>query len=149
MSRTPQVKASHFGPGPVYMAPLSDAAAAAICVLARSRGFHCCRVDLAGCLEKSELLERIAQALEFPARLGRNWDALADGVTDLGWRPALGYVLVLENAAELQRVQPEVFDTALAILADAATAWKARGATFRTFVSLERPPTNRAAGPTP
>jgi hypothetical protein len=30
-----------------------------------------------------------------------------------------------------------VFDTALAILADAAAAWKARGATFRSFVSLQ------------
>ncbi len=130
------VKASHFGPGPVYVAPLSDAAAAAICVLARSRGFDCTRVDLSGCTEKSELLARIAKALEFPAWFGSNWDALADCITDLGWRPAVGYVLILENGAELRRVQPEVFDTALAILADAAAAWKARGATFRTFVSL-------------
>ncbi len=132
------VKGNHFGPGPVYMTPLSDAAAAAICVLARSRGFDCTRVDLSGCTEKSELLARIAKGLEFPAWFGSNWDALADCITDLGWRPAMGYVLILENAAELQRVQPEVFDTALAILADAAAAWKARGATFRTFVSVAR-----------
>lgn len=131
-------KGNHFGPGPVYMTPLSDAAAAAICALARSRGFDCTRVDLSGCTEKSELLARIAKGLEFPAWFGSNWDALADCLTDLGWRPAMGYVLILENAAELQQVQPEVFDTALAILADTAAAWKARGATFRTFVSVAR-----------
>ncbi len=141
MSEKP-VKGNHFGPGPVYVTPLSDAAAAAICVLARSRGFDCTRVDLSGCLEKSELLTRIAKALEFPAWFGNNWDALADCITDLGWRPAVGYVLILENAAELQQVQPEVFDTALAILADAAVAWKARGATFRTFVSVTHPQAN-------
>jgi RNAse (barnase) inhibitor barstar len=122
--------------------PLSDAAAAAICVLARSRGLDCTRVDLSGCTEKSELLARLAQALEFPAWFGHNWDALADCITDLGWRPAAGYVLILEQAAELQQVQPEVFDTALAILADTAAAWKARGATFRTFVSVAQPQTN-------
>jgi RNAse (barnase) inhibitor barstar len=131
------VKGDHFGPGPVYMAPLSDAAAAAICALARSRGFDCARVDLSGCTEKSELLSRIAKALEFPAWFGHNWDALADCLTDLGWRPAAGYVLVIENAEEMQQAEPEVFDTALAILADAAAAWKARGATFRSFVSLQ------------
>ncbi len=133
------VKGNYFGPGPVYVTPLSDAAAAAICVLARSRGFDCTRVDLAGCSEKAELLARLAKALGFPAWFGHNWDALADCVTDLGWRPAVGYVLILENAAELQQVQPEVFDTALAILADASAAWKARGATFRTFVSVTGP----------
>ncbi len=135
-------KGNHFGPGPVYMTPLRDAAAAAICVLARSRDFDCTRVDLSGCTEKSELLARVAKALGFPAWFGHNWDALADCVTDLGWRPAVGYVLILENAAELQQSQPEVFDTALAIFADAAAAWKARGATFRTFVSVTQLPTN-------
>jgi RNAse (barnase) inhibitor barstar len=118
------------------VAPLSDAAAAAICVLARSRGLDCTRVDLSGCCEKSELLARLAKALDFPAWFGHNWDALADCITDLGWRPAMGYVLILEHAAALQQNQPEVFDTALAILADTAAAWKARGATFRTFVSV-------------
>jgi hypothetical protein len=132
-------KDTDFGPGPVYMAPLTDAAAAAICVLARSRGFDCTRVDLSGCAEKSDLLERLAKALAFPAWFGHNWDALADCVTDLGWRPALGYVLILEHGAELQENQPEVFDTALAILADAAVAWQARGATFRPFVRLTPP----------
>ena len=127
---------SHFGPGPVYVAPLSDAAAAAICVLAHSRGLDCTRVDLSGCTEKRELLVRLARALEFPAWFSDNWDALADCITDLGWRPAMGYVLILEHAAELKQVQPEVFDTALAILADTAAEWKARGATFRTFVSV-------------
>jgi hypothetical protein len=45
-------------------------------------------------------------------------------------------VLVLERATELQATEPEVFDTALAILGDAATVWQARGAPFRVFVSI-------------
>jgi hypothetical protein len=125
-----------FGPQPVQVGQLTDAAAAAICARAVALGLDCTRVDLSGCTEKRDLLARLAKALAFPAWFGHNWDALADCVTDLGWRPAEGYVLILEHGAELRESQPEVFDTTLAILDDAAVAWKARGATFRTFVSV-------------
>ena len=126
----------HGGARHVHVAPLTDDAAAAICTLARSVGFDCTRIDLAGCTDKAEFLARIAAALGFPAWFGHNWDAFFDCLTDLGWRPALGYVLILERAAELQATEPEVFDTALAILGDAATVWQARGAPFRVFVSI-------------
>jgi hypothetical protein len=125
-----------FGPQPVQVGPLTDADAAAICARAFALGLDCTRVDLSGCTEKRDLLARLAKALGFPAWFGHNWDALADCMTDLGWRPAEGYVLILEHGAELRESQPEVFDTTLAILDDAAVAWKARGATFRTFVSV-------------
>jgi RNAse (barnase) inhibitor barstar len=124
------------GAGPVHVAPLTDDAATAICTLARSVGFDCTRIDLASCSDKAEFLVRIAAALGFPAWFGHNWDAFFDCLTDLSWRPALGYVLILEHATELQATEPEVFDTALAILGDAATVWQARGAPFRAFVSI-------------
>jgi RNAse (barnase) inhibitor barstar len=124
------------GTAPVHVAPLTDDAATAICTLARSLGFDCTRIDLAGCSDKAEFLARIAAALGFPAWFGHNWDAFFDCLTDLSWRPALGYVLILERAAELQATEPEVFDTGLAILGDAATVWQARGAPFRVFVSI-------------
>jgi RNAse (barnase) inhibitor barstar len=123
------------GASPVLVAPLTDDAAAAICTLGRSVGFDCTRIDLAGCSDKAEFLARIAAALGFPAWFGHNWDALFDCLTDLSWRPALGYVLILEHATELQATEPEVFGTALAILGDAAAVWQARGAPFRAFVS--------------
>jgi RNAse (barnase) inhibitor barstar len=133
MSNAPTQPSS--GAGPVHVAPLTDDATAAICTLARSVGFDCTRIDLAGCSDKAEFLARIAAALGFPAWFGHNWDALFDCLTDLSWRPALGYVLLLEHAMELQGTEPEVFDTALAILCDAALVWQARGAPFRAFVS--------------
>ena len=123
------------GTGPEHVTPLTDDAATAVCTLARSIGFDCTRIDLAGCSDKAEFLARIAAAVGFPAWFGHNWDALFDCLTDLSWRPALGYVLILEHATELQATEPEVFDTALAILGDAAAVWQARGAPFRVFVS--------------
>jgi len=122
--------------GPVHVAPLTDEAVTEIFALARSLGFDCTRIELAGCSDKAEFLARIAAALGFPAWFGHNWDAFFDCLTDLSWRPALGYVLILEHATELKATEPEVFDTALAILGDAATVWQARGAPFRAFVSI-------------
>jgi RNAse (barnase) inhibitor barstar len=122
----------------VYLAPLTPEATSGICTLASSLAFDCVRVDLGGCSDKAGLLQRIAQALAFPAWFGHNWDALFDCLNDLGWRPAPGYVLVLENPGELRETEPEVFDTALAILGDAAVAWQERGVPFRVFVAAGR-----------
>lgn len=118
----------------VHVAPLTEEAASALCKLARALGFECSRVDLEGCIDKGEFLDRTARALGFPAWFGGNWDALFDCISDLAWRPASGYVLVFEHAAALQHAQPEVFDTALAILSDAAVAWQERGVPFQVFV---------------
>ena len=115
--------------------PLDDAAAAALCALANSLDLDCVRIDLAGCADKQTLLARIAGALGFPQWFGYNWDALFDCLADLGWRPAAGFVLIFEHSAELERNEPEVFDTAFAIFEDAAAAWATRGVPFRVFVS--------------
>ena len=122
-------------PDPVHVITLAPEAAAALCSLAASLGMDAARIDLDGCTGKAEFLTRTAAALGFPAWFGHNWDAFFDCLTDLSWRPALGYVLILEHAIELQATEPEVFDTAFAILGDAAAVWQARGAPFRAFVS--------------
>jgi RNAse (barnase) inhibitor barstar len=121
--------------GPVHVGPLGDPAVAALCVLARSLGFQCRRIDLAGCTSKGELIARIGRALEFPSWFGQNWDALFDCLTDLSWAPAPGYVLIFERAGELGQIAPDVLDTTVAVLRDAAEAWRARGVPFRAFVS--------------
>ena len=118
----------------VHVAPLSPDTVQGMRALAGSLGFDCVTVDLDGCDDKAEFLDRVSHALEFPAWFGGNWDALFDCLADLGWRPAPGYVLVLEHASRLRETQPEVFDTALLIMEDAGSAWRERGIAFRVFV---------------
>jgi RNAse (barnase) inhibitor barstar len=98
-------------------------------------GLDAVRVDLSGCADKAEFLARVADALDFPKWFGGNWDAFFDCLTDLGWRPATGYLLILEHTDDMRRDAPESLDTALSILAEAADAWRGRGRTFRTCVA--------------
>lgn len=90
--------------------------------------------DLAGARTKAQLLSVLAAAAGSPASFGHNWDALADSLGDLSWRPAAGYVLELRNAPAAQRDLGPHWDTLLEVLRGAAREWKARGKPFIVFV---------------
>jgi RNAse (barnase) inhibitor barstar len=131
----PSAPACPAGASAVQVLEMTAATATALERLARSLGLDAVRIDLAGCDDKPMLLERAAAALDFPDWFGGNWDAFYDCLADLGWRPARGYVLLVENTADMRRSAPEALDTALAILGDAADAWAARDVPFRAFVA--------------
>ena len=122
-------------PAAVQVIDLTPEAADAVTRLAQSLGLDAVRIDLDGCAEKGEFLERTAAALGFPSWFGGNWDAFFDCLADLSWRPARGHVLVFENTADMRRHAPEALDTAVTILADAAVAWDERGTPFRAFMA--------------
>ena len=104
-------------------------------VLASSLDWPCYVVELKGCVEKAQLLERCAEALRFPSWFGHNWDAFFDCLVDLpGARRARGCVVVLRHAGELRAHAPEAFDTARSILGDAAKVWSDRGVALRVFI---------------
>jgi RNAse (barnase) inhibitor barstar len=131
----------------ISVGPLTPTAAADVCRKAERQGWNCAHIDLSGCVEKQDMLKRIATALAFPEWFGGNWDALFDCLADLSWRPAAGHLLLLENADALRGEAPEVFDTAVAILQDVAIYWSRRNVTFRAFVGVKSGKTmpNRSA----
>lgn len=91
------------------------------------------RIALEG---KSALLRSIAQALEFPAWFGENWDALEDCLTDLSWRKAAGEVLLLEGVGALPLDER---GTLIDVLGSAAEFWAQQGRPFfAVFVDPER-----------
>jgi len=93
------------------------------------------RIDLIGCSDKDVALARIAQGLEFPEWFGRNWDALADCLSDLEWlEPADGYVLALDNAQELRAASLDDFATLIEVLDDVASAWREHAVPFWSFL---------------
>jgi RNAse (barnase) inhibitor barstar len=105
-----------------------------LCSEAEAAGVCCWRVELAGCVDRSDFLERVARPLAFPDWFGFNWDALFDCLADLSWQPAEAYLLILENADDFQREAPEAFAVATTILADAASVWQKRGVEFRVLI---------------
>lgn len=94
------------------------------------------RVDLGEVRDKTGLLTAIADALQFPAYFGMNWDALGDCLTDMSWKPASGYVLFLAGFQSL----PEKLDTdgqvAAHVLHAAAAFWKQKGVPFFVVLSI-------------
>ena len=69
---------------------------------------------------KAELLDAVADALDFPAWTGRNWDALADALTDLSWLPPGPHVLVWPAPERLRAADPGAYRTAVEVLDQAA-----------------------------
>lgn len=104
--------------------------------VAAELGFRCVGVDLAGCVDKPELMRRVAKAFAFPDYFGHNWDALDDCLRDLAWLPGEGYVLGLEHPEALRRAAPGDFASLVSVLEEASLAWCDRGIPFWAFIAL-------------
>jgi RNAse (barnase) inhibitor barstar len=99
-------------------------------------------VDASGVRSKSDLLDAFAAVLGFPREFGRNWDALADALQDLSWRPAKAYVLRVRDAAGAARALGLEWATLIEILSQTALYWKSRQTPFVAFIddAAELPP---------
>ena len=90
-------------------------------------------VDLTGVHSKSEFLAAIAQKIEAPEWFGKNWDALADALSDLSWKNAPGYVLLLVHCNENFNLLGNDHDVARDILETTIDYWKSQGKPFWVF----------------
>ena len=93
----------------------------------RGSALQLSRIRLSGAADKQALMQRIADALEFPRWFGANWDALEDCLGDLSWSKAAGHVLLIEGAAGLPADERGIL---LDILASAAAGWMERKRPF-------------------
>ena len=92
------------------------------------------RVDLDGVRSKAEFLATMARALRFPDWFGDNWDALRDCLTDLTWRKARGYIIVLERCDGFAQAAREDFETALDLFRLVADDWRESHVPFWVLV---------------
>jgi RNAse (barnase) inhibitor barstar len=113
---------------------LPDSALAA----AAHKGIRVLPVHLTGLRDKNAFLLAFASAAKFPAHFGRNWDAFYDCLldTDPGNN---GTLIVLQNASDFARAEPEEFSAAVDTLADAADYWKEQEKMLAVVVELEAP----------
>ena len=105
-----------------------------ITAAAQAAGLHAFEVDLRKARGKNELLDRFATILQFPGYFGRNWDALADCLSDLGWLDGAGWVLILVHCDVFASAHEDSFNRAVEVLNTAAASWRARNKPFWVFV---------------
>ncbi|MBI4756401.1 MAG: barstar family protein [Betaproteobacteria bacterium] len=103
---------------------------------AEAMGLAVLRVDLTGVRTKAALMDAMGRDLDLPAWFGRNWDALEDCLTDLSWRPADGWVIVLEHVDQLATARVKDLRTALEICNAAANFWRGENIPLWTLVDL-------------
>ncbi|MFZ3571777.1 barstar family protein [Streptomyces sp. BH097] len=81
-------------------------------------------LDLDGVTDKAGFMDRCADALELPTWFGRNWDALADALSDPGQLPEAdqdgALVLVVSGWERFRERQPEQWDIASEVFAQAS-----------------------------
>jgi len=75
------------------------------------------------CTTPTGVFKELARALEFPDYFGHNWDALEECLSDLGWLPAKGYVVLITEAQSVIPGDEEEYETLLEILNNAGEAW--------------------------
>lgn len=95
----------------------------------RNAGFMLFSADITDAAGKGEVLAELARTIEAPEWFGHNWDALADALGDLSWKPAPGYVLLLNGAT----FAPDDYETLNHILKATVMFWKMQGKPFWVF----------------
>ncbi|WP_328388657.1 barstar family protein [Streptomyces sp. NBC_00400] len=92
---------------------------------ARDAGWTGTSLDLEGVADKAAFMDRCARALRLPDWFGRNWDALADCLTDLSWCPAdRGRLLVVTGWQGYAAASPDEWSIVEGVLADAVGYWR-------------------------
>jgi RNAse (barnase) inhibitor barstar len=120
---------------PVLILSHANGVAQTLETIAERLGF--CFVHLSGLqvVDKSSLLEVLAERLMFPSYFGHNWDALLDSLRDLEWIPAQGYIVLYENPSLLYQTTYEDLVTFLEIVISASEFWSDRQVPFHLFLT--------------
>lgn len=120
--------------GPVISPAENESSSGALSAVSEL-GFFAARLDGSLLKTKADILDAFASAFEFPAYFGKNWDALADCLTDLSdWLPAEGYLLIVENAGEIEKSLPDDWKILLEILNSAGDWWKKQKIPFKVVL---------------
>lgn len=86
---------------------------------------------------KAEFLEAIGAALQFPEHYGRNFDALADCLTDVAADDSEGTVLLWDGWGPFARAEERAFSVALTVLGTRVNA--ERGGAFAVLLRGDGP----------
>ncbi|WP_349239292.1 barstar family protein [Streptomyces sp. CC224B] len=114
-----------------------DGPLAGVAGAVRGTGWTTVALDLGGVRDKGAFMDRCATAFTLPRWFGRNWDALADCLTDPSWAPtAPGRLVVVTGWQEYAREAPGEWETAQDVFAAAVDHWRAADAPLEVVLAL-------------
>jgi len=73
---------------------------------------------------------------QLPPSFGKNWDALADCLSDLSWLASDAFVICFSNADSYRDKYEEDFKTLIEILEEASSSWSEQQSPFWAFFGL-------------
>lgn len=83
---------------------------------------------------KEDFLREAAEAMNFPAYFGHNWDAFDECIRDLSWVPAQKYIVIFDRPDIFAKAQPKQWQIAQDILQSAAHYWQDLGQLMEVWV---------------
>ncbi|RTL54943.1 MAG: hypothetical protein EKK46_07445 [Rhodocyclaceae bacterium] len=103
---------------------------------AETNGYAVFPINLRRAATREDLLDAIARDMAFPEWFGHNYDALYDCLCDLGWRPAQGYLMLLDHCDSALAGAGSDFAATLAIIREATEEWRGQGLCLWCLVDL-------------
>jgi RNAse (barnase) inhibitor barstar len=104
---------------------------------AKAAGLAAFRVNLAKAGNKDQLLKALAKGMKLPDWFGHNFDALADCVADMSWKPADGYLVLLEHCDGIHGKSEDDFASVLNIFEQAADEWREQDIPFWCLIEMQ------------
>jgi hypothetical protein len=95
----------------------------------------------ANCHSKESLIDEISAAFQFPLYAGRNWDALYDLLTDLGWLKKMSppvATLLIADADQVLIHADNYADPFFDLLRDCATGGRGHEVSWRIVFQVDR-----------
>ncbi|MEW2528707.1 barstar family protein [Streptomyces sp. NPDC047071] len=118
----------------------SPGALAGVLGAVRGTGWSTVALELSGVRDKDAFMERCATAFALPEWFGRNWDALADCLTDLSWQPrARGRLVAVTGWQEYARRAPDDWEIAQDVFAAAVEHWRGEDTALEVVLALGPP----------
>lgn len=96
---------------------------------------HAVTLSGAAIPDRAAFFAALAASLHFPAYFGRNWDAVYDLLTDPGWFPQEGMVLILDSFQGFANAHPEQWQIGLRVFQDACDFWQPLGRPLHILLS--------------
>ena len=115
MSGLARLLAGHTPPGVYHWKSAADQRDVAHAV--EHAGWRFIALDTWGVEDKAGCLEACRECFDFPDWVGRNFDALADALSDVRGDEGAGVLTLWEGWSPLARAERRVFDVALSVFA--------------------------------